>query len=208
MKTPPTKRTPRGLRLAMALSLIVAGVLVGVVAVKLISVPQPFGIASDSRNTQIVKSIERKEEVALVSLGIQGIKEKNQKGEFFGFGIPGSNRAAFIQYNFTAKLGIDGKSVTITPSGANKFLITVPRFIFIGHDNVTFRLAAEDGGVLSWITPKIDNVDMINTILNDDARGQYIAQNNELLRDQTQVFYSSIIRGIDPTITLEFKFSD
>lgn len=49
---------------------------------------------------------------------------------------------------------------------------------------------------------------MINTILNDDARGQYIAQNNELLRDQTQVFYSSIIRGIDPTITLEFKFSD
>ena len=49
---------------------------------------------------------------------------------------------------------------------------------------------------------------LINTILNDEVREQYLAQNSELLRDQAQVFYTSIITGIDPAITLEFKFPD
>lgn len=207
MQTPP-KKAPLALKLSMALGWMMAGALVGVLAVRALPGFAPFGIASESHDTQIVNSVVRKEQVVLLSLGIQGIKEKNQKGDFFGVGIPGSERASFIQYNFTAKLGMDGKAVTITRSGENRYLITIPRFIFIGHDDVKFKLAAEDSGVLSWITPKIDTVEMINTILNDEVREQYLAQNSELLRDQAQVFYTSIITGIDPAITLEFKFPD
>lgn len=73
-----------------------------------------FGAKSETRNTQIINSITRQEQVVLLSLGIQGIQEEEQSEmRFLGVEVPGSGRASFIQYAFTAKLGIDGADVRI-----------------------------------------------------------------------------------------------
>lgn len=167
-----------------------------------------FGAQSESRDTQIINSVKRQEQVVLLSLGIQGIKEEKQSAKrFLGMEIPGSERAKFIQYAFNAKLGIDGKDVRIVQTGEGKYLVSIPEFIFIGHDDESFKLATEDNGALSWMTPKIDAVEMINDILNDDAEDQYIDSNEAILRDQAMSFYKGIITSVDPTVDVEFEFS-
>lgn len=165
-----------------------------------------FGSTSESHNTQIVKSITREEQVVLVGLGIEGISQKNKKGEIFGIEIPGSDRAVFLRYSFTAKLGLEGKDVTVTETGENQYLVSIPQFIFIGHGNPTFETAAQQDGILSWTVPEIDPVEMINEILNDDAKDQYIKANEDLLRDQAKAFYGNIIKGIDPDAEVRFEF--
>jgi len=167
-----------------------------------------FDTKSEARNTQVVNSITRHEQVVLLGLGIQGISEESMRGTLFGMDIPGSARTSFIQYNFNAKLGIDGREVEITQTGEDAFLISIPDFIFIGHDDVSFKLAAVNNDILSWTTPEIDTVDMINEILNDDTKEQYIDSNEEILRDQARIFYTGIITSIDPTIAVEFEFRD
>lgn len=78
--------------------------------------------------------------------------------------------------------------------------ISVPEFMFIGYDQPTFKVATEDGGVLSWVTPEIDKVEMVNKILDDDARQTYVSSNSEVLKDQTKAFYNTLIASIDPAI--------
>jgi hypothetical protein len=91
-------------------------------------------------------------------------------------------------------------------TGESDLLVSIPGFIFIGHDNESFRSIVEDNGALSWATPEIDTVEMINKILNDDAQGQYIDSNREILEDQARAFYTGIVTSIDPTIAIRFEF--
>ena len=132
----------------------------------------PFGIESETRDSQVIQAIERTQEVSLLSLAIQGIKEQHQSREIFGKSIPGTGESAFIRYNFRAKLGIDGAKVKVTKTGENAYLISVPEFIFIGYHKPTFKVAVEDGGLLSWATPDIDKLEMVNEILNDRAAAE------------------------------------
>lgn len=166
----------------------------------------PFGIKSESDDSQVIRAIKRTQEVSLLSLGIQGIKEKDQSRKIFGKTIPGTGEKVFMRYDFDAKLGIDGAGVKVTKTGKNGFLISVPKFKFIGYDKPTFKVAVEDGGVLSWATPDIDKVEMINEILNDDARQKYIDSNEDLLQEQTKVFYNRLITSIDPAVVTRFEF--
>ena len=145
----------------------------------------------------MIQAIERTQEVSLLGLGIQGLTEENKSGEVFGQSIPGTGERVFLQYNFKAKLGIDGAEGEITKTSQSRYLISVPKFTFIGYDQPTFKVATEDGGILSWATPDIDKVEMVNEILNDDARQKYIASNEGLLKEQTKVFYNSLITSID-----------
>lgn len=168
---------------------------------------QPFGSESESTDTRDIESIKREEQVVLLSLGIQGISEKTEKRTFLGVEVPGSDRATFMQYSFNAKLGIDGRDVRIVPIGEKKYRISIPEYIFIGHSNEDFRLVAENNGALSFITPENDPVEMINGILSADAQAEYIANNEEILREQATYFYSSIITGIDPEIDITYGFS-
>jgi hypothetical protein len=81
---------------------------------------------------------------------------------------------------------------------------------FVALPRRSEKVATEDGGVLSWAVPdidKVDMVDMVNEILNDDARQTYIASNQELLEEQTKTFYDSLITSIDPAVTTTFEFS-
>lgn len=167
----------------------------------------PFQTTSASRNTQIINAIERKEEVVLLSLGIQGISERTAGSKLFGVDVPGSNRAMFLQYSFNAKLGLEGKDVKIDRSGDHRYRLSVPGFKFIGHDNVSFKMAAENNGVLSWATPQIDPVETINQILNDEAKSQYLTANQQILTDQAKAFYTGIIRSVDPSAEVTFDIT-
>ena len=201
--------TRRSTRSALRfLSLLLAFLLaIGVfTVVKNLGWLSPLGINSESQDSQVINAIERTQEVSLLSLGIQGIKEESRSAEVWGKSIPGTGETVFLQYNFAAKLGIDGAQVKVTKTGKSAYLISVPRFIFIGYDEPTFKVAVEDGGVLSWATPDIDTVEMVNEILNDDARETYIASNEDLLEDQTEVFYDSLITSIDPAVVTTFEF--
>jgi hypothetical protein len=167
-----------------------------------------FGVKSETRTTQIVNAVTREQQVALLSLGIQGITKKEQgRINILGVEVPGSERAVFMQYGFTAKVGIDGKSVRITPKGEKEYIVSVPKFLFIGHSDEHFELAVENNGVLSWTSPEIDKLEMINALLNDQAQLAYIEQNRETLKDQAKSFYSGIIASVDPTISLSFEFA-
>ena len=192
--------------LLVVVGIAAGGVFLAPVLVQAASAASLLGVASEARNTQVINSITRQEQIVLLSLGVQGISERNDRSKLFGADIPGSERVSFIQYNFDAKLGIEGEEVTIEQTGEDEFLVTIPEIIFIGHDNEAFRLVAENNGALSWVTPEIDSVEVINEILDDDAQDQYIADNEQILRDQAMAFYSGIIKSIDPEIVIDFEF--
>ena len=166
----------------------------------------PLGIESESHDSQVVHAIERTEEVSLLSLGIQGINEEDRNAKIFGKSVPGTGEKVFLQYNFDAKLGIDGARVKVKKTGEGAYLVSVPEFIFIGYDEPTFKVATEVGGVLSFVTPDINKVEMINKILDQDARQKYVASNEELLKDQTKAFYNRLITSIDPSVETTFEF--
>ncbi len=195
----------------MVVSALVAVALAAVggvlAAVGMLPMPALFGFESSSRNTQVIKSVERAEEIVLLRLGIQGISEKNEAGKFMNRKVPGSERAAFIQYEFNAKLGIDGKDVKVDETGENEFTVSIPKFIFIGHSDEQFRLVNQSSGILSFATPKIDTIGMINEILNPDAQEEYVSRNEDILKDQAQYFYGNIIKSVDPSVTVKFVFA-
>lgn len=166
-----------------------------------------LGNVTEDRDSRVITAITESEQVVLLSLGIQGIAER-ETSELWGVEVPWSDRAAFIRYGFTAKLGIDGGDVSIEQTGADTFLLSIPEFIFIGHEKETFEVVVEDNGALSWFTPEVDTVDMITKILNDDTEAQYIDANEWVLRDQAVAFYEGIVAGIDPSLTVEFEFRD
>lgn len=157
-------------------------------------------------DSQMVQSLSRDQQVVLLSLGIQGITQRTDDSSFMGVKIPGSVRATFLQYSFGAKLGFEGTKVKIDKTGANSYKITIPAFTFIGYDDPTYKVAAEDNGVLSWTTPEIDTVDMVNTILSDEAKQKYISGNEDLLEDQAKTYYTNIATGLDKGATLTFEF--
>lgn len=161
-------------------------------------------MTTDSR---VVESIQREEKIVLLALGIQGIERKEDTTKVGGFTIPGSAKVSYFQYKYDAQLGLNGKSVTVEKTGDAEYTITVPDFEFLGFNNPRFEVAVEDNGVVSFITPDIDESAAITEILNDSRKEQHIADNAELLRMQCESFYGGIIRGIDPSLTVKFEYS-
>lgn len=201
--------TSRLIRLALRLgvlfftSILLVGAFLGVKNMGWLS---PFGINSESNDSRVIRTIERTQEVSLVSLGIQGITDEDRCATTFGKCMPGTGKKVFLQYSFAAKLGIDGTEVKVRKTGENAYVISVPEFIFIGYAKPTFKVAVEDGGVFDFVTPKIDKVEMINNILDDDAQESYIASNKEILEDQTRVFYDALIASVNPDAVTTFEF--
>ena len=200
-------------QLRWLIPLVVLGVVAGIIGVDLVtkyaSPKPPVDTASTSRSSEVINAIKRIEEVALLGLGIQGIVEKSQTTTVLGMEVPGSARALYLQYAFTAKLGIDGADVDIEQGDhAGEFVISIPEFVFIGHDDVEFKLAVEDNGVLSFMTPEIDEFELVNEILNDSSKQEYVNLNDTTLRAQAKSFYTAIAMGIDPEIDLDFDFGE
>lgn len=190
---------------------VLAGVLVVAVGALAVSVVQgwlsPFGIGSESKDSQVITAIERTQEVSLLSLAVQGLRSEKRDREVFGRSVPGSGETVYIEYAFDAKLGLDGAQVDVQKTGEATYVVIVPDFRFIGYDEPTFKEALADGGVLSWITPDIDQLDMVNDILDDEAQQAYLEDQRTALQDQTEVFYDSLISGIDPAAETTYEFS-
>ena len=129
----------------VGIALIVTGTLLAPVLTNYIPL---FGTHSESRNTEVIQSITREEQVVLLSLGIEGIEQKDQTGTSWFNDLPFTGRSKIIQYGFKAKLGIEGKDVAIKETGTGTYLVSIPKFIFIGHDNVSFKSAFEKNGAL------------------------------------------------------------
>ncbi|APT93645.1 hypothetical protein CPHO_03710 [Corynebacterium phocae] len=167
---------------------------------------KPTEVIAERHNTLTVESIQREEKIVLLSLGIQGINEASQSREVLGVELPGSSRTQFVQYNYRAQIGIDGQDVKLIETGDNSYKVVVPRFVFIGHSDETFKVAVEDKGLLSWVTPEIDSLEQVNKILDEDTKKKHILDNEDILRAQAKDFYEGIIKGIEPEAKVEFSF--
>ncbi|WP_084104458.1 hypothetical protein [Demequina sp. NBRC 110056] len=196
------------LRVVVSVVLVIAGAAAALWAASAFPQLSPFAETTETQDSQVVNAVNRTEQIALVSLGIQGITETRESSELFGFAVPGSERVAFIQYSFNAKLGLDGEDVSVTPTGEKSYLVAMPEFIFIGHDDIEFSSAVEDNGVLSWATADIDPLEVVNDVLDNDAQADYLEANEELLQEQAEAFYRSIVMSVDPEIDVAFEFAN
>lgn len=192
---------------AITVALTASLLAVGLFASAKAGLLSPFGIESSSSDSQVIRAVERTQEVSLVSLGIQGIIKEEKSRTVFGVSLPGSGEKVLIQYTFSAKLGIDGTKVQVEQKGEHSYRVSIPDFIFIGYDQPVFEEVAEDSGVLRALTEDIDRAEMINKVLDDDAQDDYIASNIDVLEDQTRVFYETLIKGVDTDASVAFTFS-
>jgi hypothetical protein len=165
-----------------------------------------IGTDSHTETTQVINAVTREQQVVLLALGIQGITDAEKNAKVLGVHVPGSGEKLLIQYNFNAKVGIDGKDVTIKKTGPHAFRITIPSFTFIGHSNESFKKVLDDGGILSVVTPDIDETELINDVLNNDAQTRYVSANEDTLKDQAQSYYRNLIASIAPKATVTFSF--
>jgi hypothetical protein len=166
-----------------------------------------FTSSSNERDSQVVQSVTSVQEVALLSLHIQGVARKEDNRVILGVAVPESEKTTLIQYKFDAKLGIDGSQVKIKTTGPESFRVTIPEFIGIGFDDPVFEDALESNNALGWLAPRAIQTRMINNVLSDKNKQKYITQNAAALQEQAQVFYSGIIASVDPEITIEFEFA-
>lgn len=196
----------RGLLLTVAvLVALVGGVFLGWKGVGALF-PSGVETVTESRSSQVIQSVNRQEQVVLLSLGIQGVEKIDSQGRWGEWVIPGTEVKAFLPYEFMAHLGIDGGKVSIEQRGENHFIITIPEFTMIGHDKVRFDELIVTGGVLSGLAEKIDQSEITNRILSDEHKVEYISKHEEILKSQANRFYSRIVTGIDPLATLEFEY--
>ncbi|MFD5869148.1 hypothetical protein ACFWGD_11160 [Corynebacterium sp. NPDC060344] len=166
----------------------------------------PVETVTESTTTEVVNAVEREEQVVLVSSSVQGLHKTETRRTAFGQNVPGSGRTHFLQYTYTAKLGIEGKDVDIRETADNEFTIVIPAFTFIGHSDPTFETVLEDGGALRFVAPEIDTADVITQVLNGEAKAEHVRRNTALLKDQAKVFYSGIVHSIDEDAKLTFEY--
>lgn len=166
-----------------------------------------FTSSSNERDSQVIQSVTRVQEVALLSLHIEGVDRHESNGEIFGVAIPASEKTTLIQYKFDAKLGIDGSQVKIEPTGPDSFRVTIPEFIGIGFDDPVFQDPLESNNALSWLAESAVQTRMVNNILSEENKQKYITQNTAALKEQAKAFYVGIIASVDPEITIDFEFA-
>ena len=172
-----------------------------------LALSSPFTSNANERDSQVVRSVTSIQEVALLSLHVEGVARQESNREILGVAIPASEKTTLIQYKFDAKLGIDGSQVKIYPTGSGAFRVTIPEFIGIGFADPVFEDPLESNNALSWLAPSAVQTRMINNILSDENKQEYISQNEEALKEQAKAFYSGIIASIDPEITVAFEFA-
>ena len=193
--------------------IVVPGVLVGAAAAAVMSgVVNPslfagaFGGVS-TNTSEVIKYQLPQQEVALTSLRIEGLERANADGKLFGVSVDAGDRTKYIEYGFNAKLGVDGSQVEIVADGENAYTVAIPSFIFIGHSDEHFEDPIEENGMLSWLTPQISETGMVNKILSTERKDKWVASSLQLLKDQSEVFYGTIIKSVDPDAEITFKFA-
>lgn len=161
-----------------------------------------------TQSSEVIKYVLPQQEVALASLRIEGLERADSKGELLGIPIPAGDRTKYLAYSFDAKLGIDGSGVTIVVEGDHDYAVSIPEFIFIGHSNEHFEDAVDNNGLLSALSEEINETEMVNNILSDKNKATYVSNSLQVLKDQSEAFYGSIIRSVDPDAVLTFTYAE
>ncbi|MDE0546348.1 hypothetical protein [Microbacterium sp. C7(2022)] len=206
----PAKKTPLWAKIMLVLVILAA---IAGAALVAFNVGKIFG-ATESRDTQVIRSITGEEQVILVTAGMTDVQEEREDGLEFAIGdwslftLPGSDRSVLVRYEYDAKFGIEGKDVEIVQTGDDSYLITIPEFIYLGYANPDLSVANEENGLLSWTTPEIDTTTVFEDLLSQQAVEQHIDGFRPVLEEQAETFYTRIVEAIDPAITLEFEFTD
>lgn len=197
------------------LGVAVVSLLIGGVAVVALSMTNVlpfgnlFGGTQQSETTLTVTSLSPKEEIALVSIGIQGLDKTDSSGRILGMDVPAGSSTTYIPFKFDAKFGVDGEKVVIKQGDVEgSYTVVVPEFIVIGTSEVTFDDPIEQAQFFGWTAPQVSQAQRHTEILSEDTVKQYIGEYETLLKDQTEVFYTRIITAIDPTVTLTFEFAE
>ncbi|MGN6221880.1 MAG: hypothetical protein ACTHNQ_20465 [Microbacterium sp.] len=206
----PAKRTPIWAKILLVVFIVA---LIGAAAYVGLAWGRVLG-ATESRDVSVIRSITREEQVVLVTTGVGDTLEERGDGleisipglEALAFDLPGSDRTLLVRYDFDAKLGIEGKKVAIERVGDDSYRISIPDFIYLGYSNPDISVVSEKNGVLSWTTPEIDKLAVIEAVLDDEMVADTIEGARPVLEEQAKEFYSNIIHAIDPSITLEFEF--
>lgn len=190
------------------LLLIAAVAAAGIFGVVTLWLASPFSVSTQSRSTQVVQALERKGEVVVLAMTIVALDDDKTTLQIYGLDVPGTTRATFLRYEFDAKLGFEGSGVKIEAKDESTFHISIPKFAFIGYDNFDSEIATEKNGLLSWLTPAIDDREMAEKFLNKKKKEEYVSKNIDTLKDAARNFYTEIVTAIDPSAKLSFEFAD
>jgi hypothetical protein len=163
---------------------------------------------TETSETKTITFFEKNKEIALVTLGISDIYEKENTATVFKKKLPGSKKQVYIRGSFDAKLGIDGKNVVVTETGEKEYTINIPEFIFIGYNNVKFEVAVESNGLLSFATDDIDQAAMVSEVLNPVGQEQYMEKYTALLKESAEEFYKNLIPSTETDVVLKFTYDD
>lgn len=205
----PTSRTPLWAKILLVLVILVA---IAAAAVGGIALGRFFG-AQESRDTQVIRSIKGEEQVVLLTAGMTDVKEQKADGLKLAIGalqlftLPGTERSLLVRYEYDAKFGIEGKDVDIQSTGNDLYLVTIPKFIYLGYANPDLSVAGEKNGALSWTTPEIDKSAVFEQILTDQVVNEHIDGFRPVLQEQAKTFYTRIVNAIDPAVQLQFEFT-
>lgn len=208
--TAPHRRTPVWAKILLVLFVLL---LVGAAAFGGLSVGKALG-ATESRDTQVIRSIRGEEQVVLLTAGMTDVKEdrgdglKLAIGDIQLFTLPGTERSILVRYEYDAKFGIEGKDVEIVQTGDNSYRITIPEFIYLGYSDPDLSVADEENGILSWTTPEIDTSEIFQELLSSQVVSEHIDGFRSVLEEQAKTFYTKIVTAIDPDIVLEFTFAE
>lgn len=208
--TAPRRRTPGWAKILLILFVLL---LVGAAAFGGLSVGKALG-ATESRDTQVIRSIRGEEQVVLLTAGMTDVKEdrgdglKLAIGDIQLFTLPGTERSILVRYEYDAKFGIEGKDVEIVQTGDNSYRITIPEFIYLGYSDPDLSVADEENGILSWTTPEIDTSEIFEELLSSQVVSEHIDGFRSVLEEQAKTFYTKIVTAIDPDIVLDFTFAE
>jgi len=205
----PDSRTPLWAKNLLVLVTLVA---IAAAAVGGIAVGKYFG-AQESRVAQVIRSIEGEEQVILLTAGMTDVKEEKANGLKLAIGdfqlstLPSTERSLLVRYEYDAKFGIEGRDVDIQSTGNDSYLVTIPKFIYLGYANPDLSVAGEKNGALSWTTPEIDKSAVFEQVLTDQVMNEHIGGFRPVLQGQAKTSYTRIVNAIDPTIQLQFEFT-
>lgn len=189
----------------IVLIVLVAGITTGFLARGQLS--GPVSSVTEESNTQVIQAVKKQREVTLLKLGIQGIVDQTITSTLFGYKVPGTSKVLYLQYNYNAALGIDGKDVEIVKQGGHSYRLKIPSFKLLGHSDIRFQKAVEKNGLISWATPEVDVTKLVTEVLSEPAKDKLIADNKEILQEQARDFYLGIIQSADPQASVKLDFS-
>jgi len=192
----------------LGIVLLVVGALVGGFAAGILTPPWvATALSSQSviKNEQVVTSMEKKEQSVLLELKVKSVSEARGVPPTVIQGLPFLEKARYMIYTSKVKLGVD--AVTVVPTGDHEFVVQVPPFIWIGEDDTNIEQVISDDGILSAFTTQQSEVDQFNAIFTDELKDDYLEQNDQTLRDQTEFYFTKLATSIDPDAKLTFEFT-